>query len=421
MICQHEAPGMVPAARAWWILRVPVFEYTALSSRGERIAGSLSGASEQAVLSELESRQLVPVSISSREERRPLLRRFAGGGISKRRLATTYSQVSDLLRAGVPLLRALNLMANRRSQPRLSAIFRELSEAVSQGEELAEAMSSHPEVFPRVHIAMVRAGEKGGFLEGVLARLGQFVMRQAELRGKVIGNLVYPTFLVVFGLIVLLVVFGFFVPMFRPMFDEMPSLPAITTMVLAASSLVASYGPISAGILGILAVVLWRISRRPGAQRTMAEMRTRAPIIGPLIRSLAAARFCRMLGTMLSNGIPMLTAMQIAREAAGNVLMEEAIGEAAEAVRAGQPLAGPLGESKLFDEEVLEMISVAESANNLDEVLITIAESLEASVDRLLTGVIRLIEPVMLLAIALVVLVVATALILPLSNVSADF
>jgi general secretion pathway protein F len=400
---------------------VPVFEYTALSSRGERIAGSLSGASEQAVLSELESRQLVPVSIMTRPERKPVLRAIGGGGISKRRLATTYSQVADLLRAGVPLLRALNLMANRRSQPRLSAVFRELSDAVSQGEELAAAMGQHPEIFPRVHIAMVRAGEKGGFLEGVLARLGQFVMRQAELRGKVIGNLVYPTFLVVFGLIVLLVVFGFFVPMFRPMFDEMPDLPTITKMVLGASTLVASYGPVTGGVLGVVAVVIWRVSRRPAAQRKLAEIRTRAPVVGPLIRSLAAARFCRMLGTMLTNGIPMLTAMQIAREAAGNVLMEEAIGEAAEAVRAGQPLAGPLGESKLFDEEVLEMIAVAESANNLDEVLITVAESLETKVDRLLGGVIRLIEPVMLLAIAMIVLVVAAGLILPMSSMRPDF
>jgi general secretion pathway protein F len=247
-----------------------------------------------------------------------------------------------------------------------------------------------------------------------MARLGQFVMNQAELRGKVIGNLIYPTVLVVIGILVLSLVFAFFVPLFRTHFEEMPDLPLVTQVVLGASSLVASYGLVAAGVLGAAVFGGWRVSRRAGARRKLAEVRTRAPVLGPLVRSLAAARFCRMLGTMLGNGIPMLAAMQIARDAAGNVLMEEAIEEAAEAVRAGQSLAGPLAQSGLFDEEVLEMISVGESANNLDEVLITVAESLEARVDRLLTVAIRLIEPAMLVVIALHVVVVALALILPL-------
>lgn len=388
---------------------MPLFQYTALSSRGERTSGTLSGASEQAILTELESRQLTPVSIHTQPERTATFRR----GISTRRLAATYMQIADLLHAGVPLLRSLQLMGNRRSQPRLAEVFRELAEAVSQGEELADAMSNHPDIFPRVHIAMVRAGEKGGFLDDVMARLGQFVMRQADLRSKVIGNMVYPAFLIGFGSIVLIAVFGFFVPLFRETFQEMPNLPWITHVVLGISSLVARYGPFTAAALLVVVIAAWRLSRRPAVRRKLAEMRTRAPVIGPLARALAAARFCRMLGTMLANGIPMLTSMQIAREAAGNVLMEEAIEAASEAVRAGQPLAGPLAESGLFEEEVIEMISVGEAANNLDQVLVTISESLEARVDRLLSAAIRLIEPVMLILIALVVLVVAASLILP--------
>jgi general secretion pathway protein F len=399
---------------------VPQFEYTALSSRGERIAGVLTGASEQAVLSELESKQLVPVAIRTREEKKPLLRRLTGGGVSKRRLATTYTQLADLLRAGVPLMRSLNLMANRKSQPRLSEVFRQISEAVSQGEELSEAMEAHPDFFPRVHVAMVRAGEKGGFLEQVLSRLGQFVMRQAELRAKVVGNLVYPAVLTVIGTGMLVLVFGIFVPMFRPMYDELPQLPTLTNFVLTVSAMVSTYGPITAGVLGAGGFGLWRLSKRPAAQRKMAEIRTRAPIVGPLIRALAAARFCRMLGTMLSNGIPMLTAMQIARDAAGNVLLEDAIGNAAEAVRAGQPLAGPLAESRLFNEEIIEIIAVSESANNLDEVLVTVADSLESEVDRLLGSAIKLIEPTILVLIAGVVVVVAVGLLLPMMSVQAD-
>jgi type II secretory pathway component PulF len=398
-------------------LNMPLFEYTALNPAGQRIAGVLAGASEQAVLTELEARQLVPVAIQTKKEATSFLRRRVSG----RRLAANYIQLADLLKAGVPLLRALKLLGNRKSQPRLAAIFKELAEGVSQGGELAEVMAKHPDVFPRVHVAMVRAGEKGGFLEAVMARLGQFVMGQAELKGKVIGNLIYPVLLVVFGAGVLGLIFGVFVPKFKPMLAEIPNLPLVSKFVFGASTLVAEYGLWTFGALVVVAVTLWRISRRPDVRRRLAELRTRMPVLGPLVRALAAARFCRMLGTMLGNGIPVLTAMQIAKDAAGNILMEEAVDKATESVRAGQQLAGPLEESGLFSDDVIEMIAVAESANNLDEVLITIAATIEGRVDRLLSNVIRLLEPVLLVTIALGVVVVAAGLILPMTQMKSGF
>lgn len=397
------------------LIPMPLFEYTALNPSGQRVAGVLSGATEQAVLLELESRQLVPVAIAEKGERRALVRRR----VSVRRLAATYLQLSDLLRAGVPLLRGLRLLANRRSDPGLGRVFRDIAEAVSQGSDLAAAMGQHPEVFPKVHIAMVRAGEKGGFLEQVMARLGAFVMSQAEMRARVVGSLVYPVILVVFGAGVVGVIFGFFVPKFRPMYDAIPNLPAVSKFVFAVSTLVADYGLWTLAAVAAAAVGAWRLSRRPRVRRRLAEITTRLPLYGPMVRSLAAARFCRMLGTMLANGIPMLSAMQIARDSAGNVLMEAAVDRATEAVRAGQPLAGPLGESGLFGEDVVEMISVAESANNLDEILTTIAETIERRVDRMLSTLIRLVEPLLLLGIALVIAVLAAGLILPMTQMRA--
>ena len=396
---------------------MPLFQYTALNPTGKRVEGALAGASEAAVLAELESRQLVPVSIKARGEARPLFRKR----ISARRLAMSYLQLSDLLKAGVPLLRGLKLLGNRKSQPRLAAVFRELADEVSQGSELAGAMSKHPEVFPKVHIAMVRAGEKGGFLEAVMERLGQFVMGQAELRGKVIGNLVYPGVLIGFGVIVLSVIFGVFVPKFRPLLAQVRDLPWISKVVFGASTLVAHYGLWTLAGLAFFAVALWRLSLRPDVRRWIAEKTTWMPVYGPLVRSLAAARFCRLLGTMLGNGIPMLGAMQIAKEAAGNILMEEAIEKATEAVRGGQQLAGPLGESGLLEDDVIEMISVAETANNLDDVLVTIAGTVEGRVDRMLTTAVRLLEPVLIAVIALVVACVAAGLILPMTRMNAGF
>ncbi|MFN0132313.1 MAG: type II secretion system F family protein [Phycisphaerales bacterium] len=396
---------------------MPLFAYTALNPTGQRVAGVLNSASEQAVLAELESRQLVPVAISAREERRLPWRRRVG----THKLAATYLQIADLLRAGVPVLRALKLLGGRKSSPALAAICRDLAEAVSQGDDLAEAMSRHPDAFPQVHVAMVRAGEKGGFLEEVMSRLGQFVQSQAELRGKVIGNLVYPMVLVGFGAIVLGVIFGVFVPKFKPIFAQIDPLPTVTKVVFGASALVADYGPYTIAALAVLALVGWRLVSRPEVRRRLAVARTRAPIIGPIIRSLAAARFCRLLGTMLSNGIPMLTAMQIARDAAGNVLLEDAIDSAVESVRAGQTLSMPLASSGLLSDDVVEMISVAETANNLDEVLLTIAATIEGRVDRMLGVALRLVEPVLLLLIALVVATVAAGLILPMTQMRAGF
>ncbi|QYK46777.1 MAG: type II secretion system F family protein [Phycisphaeraceae bacterium] len=391
------------------------YAYTALTASGDRVTGLLSAATEQAVLAELESRRLTPVTISPAKERTARGRR-----VSARKLGESYVQIGDLLHAGVPLLRSLKLIAARRSQPKVADVYRHLAETVSDGGELAEAMSRRPEVFPRIHVAMIRAGEKGGFLEGVFSRLGAFVLAQAELRGRIVGSLIYPALLVLFGVLILGVVFGVFVPMFKPVFERMSQLPLSTRLVLGTSDLIAGFGisivggAVATGLLG------WRLSKRADVRRRGTEFLTFAPVCGQLVRALAAARFCRLLGTMLENGVPMLQAMAISKEAAGNVLMEEAIDRAIEAVRAGEQLAPPLASSGLFADDIVEMISVGESANNLEKVLLSVAETIEKRIDRLLGIVVRLIEPLMLMAIAGVVVVVAMGLLLPMTQLGGE-
>ncbi|MCW5768938.1 MAG: type II secretion system F family protein [Phycisphaeraceae bacterium] len=391
------------------------YAYTALTASGDRVSGLLSAATEQAVLAELESRRLTPVTISPAKERTARGRR-----VSARKLGESYVQIGDLLHAGVPLLRSLKLIAARRSQPKVADVYRHLAETVSDGGELAEAMSRRPEIFPRIHIAMIRAGEKGGFLEGVFSRLGAFVLAQAELRGRIVGSLIYPALLVLFGVLILGVVFGVFVPMFKPVFERMSQLPLSTRLVLGASDLIAGFGVSLVGGAIAIGILAWRLSKRADVRRRGTEFLTFAPVCGQLVRALAAARFCRLLGTMLENGVPMLQAMAISKEAAGNVLMEEAIDRAIEAVRAGEQLAPPLASSGLFADDIVEMISVGESANNLEKVLLSVAETIEKRIDRLLGIVVRLIEPLMLMAIAGVVVVVAMGLLLPMTQLGGE-
>ncbi len=396
---------------------MPTFEYTALSGNGDRVAGILAGASEHAVLVELESRRLVPVSIKAKAERSA----GRGGRIPARALATSYLQVSDLLRAGVPLLRSLKLLAGRRAQPAVSAVFRQLADAVEKGSDLGAALSSLPAVFPPVHVAMVRAGEKGGFLEDVLQRLGTLVMKQAEMRSKVIGNMIYPALLVILGTGVGVAIFGFFIPKFRPMFANiMGGLPLVTKLVFAASDAVGRFGPVTAIVVVVLAVTIWRLSKRADIRERIEVAKTRLPVIGGLVRGFATARFCQLLGTMLSNGVPMLAALKIAKDGTGNMLMARAIERAADAVKEGQPLATPLAESGLLDDDVVEIISVGESANNLDEVLLKVGDSIETRLDRMLGSAVRLIEPLLLLVMAGVVGTVAAALLLPMSKLSSS-
>jgi general secretion pathway protein F/type IV pilus assembly protein PilC len=390
---------------------MPSFRYTAITTTGERVAGVLAGGTEQAVLTELETRRLVPVNVTPVKE--------SGGGRGGRRvplrpLATSYTQMADLLRAGVPLMRALKLLAGRKSS-RLAGIYTDLADAVAAGSDLAAAMESRPDAFSRVHVAMVRAGEKGGFLEQVLARLGQFLHAQADLRSKVVGSLIYPIVLIVVGVLVLAGIFGFIIPKFKPLFAKI-ELGPLTRSVLWLGDFFASSGWIVLLVGAVAGVAVWRVVRAEPLRPSIDAMKVRVPVLGPVVRLLAAARFCRVLGTMLANSVPMLTAMQIARDAAGNAVMEGAIDKATEAVRQGQPLAPPLGECGLFGDDVIEMVTVGESANNLDDVLVSIADTLEGRLDRQLSVAVRLIEPLMLLLLATVIGLVAIALVVPMTR-----
>ncbi|GJQ30300.1 MAG: type IV pilus biogenesis protein PilC [Phycisphaerae bacterium] len=391
------------------------YRYTAMTAGGQRVEGTLTALSEQAVLDELEHRRLIPVDVRAGRAGPMMLTRR----VSTRRLGEAYGQIADLLRAGVPLLRALKLLGGQRSRGYLAEVCRELAEAVEKGTDLAGAMEARPGVFPTVHVAMVRAGERGGFLEQVFARLQVLVTRQADLRSKVVGSLIYPTLLVVVGIGIGGLIFGVFVPKFRDMFTRLgDNLPGITKAIFLISDLLTTYGAATAVVVGLMVAGGWYALRREEVSRWVSARVIRMPVIGAIVRGFATARFCGLLGSMLGNGVPMISALTIAKDGVGHAVLEGAIDEATEAVRSGEHLAPPLARSGMFEEDVVEMIAVGESANNLDEVLTRIGETIEARLDRNLTVAVRLIEPMLLLVLALVVGLVAAGLLLPMSDMS---
>ncbi len=393
------------------------FRYIAFDAQGQRVRGLLDSANERAAAADLQGKGLTPIELNEQKKRATK----TGTKLPVRRMAMTYLQIADLLRAGVPLLRALRLVGKQKTAPKVAAVFSELADEVADGEELSQAMSNRPDTFPGAQVALIRAGEKAGILESVLSRLSSMLLAQAELRSKIIGSLVYPAVLVVFGVIILVVVFLAFVPRFRPLFARLEGdLPAITTATFFVSDLLGKYFGLSLlAVIGIVVGVVF-LRRRPGVRQKLSEWQLRLPVLGKLTKTLAAARFCRLLGTLLANGVPMIGAMQIAKEASGHVVMAKAVEDAIESVRGGGTISEPLAQSGLFDPDVVEMINVAEAANNLGEVLVTIADTTDQRVDRLLSTAIRLVEPLLLVVIAVLVVLVAAALLLPMGELSSN-
>ncbi len=385
---------------------MPAFAFEARDAQGARVRGTVDAATQAAALADLQARGLAPVRVQEREAPRGRTR------ISGRAVSASYRQVGDLLRAGVPLLRALRLLGRGKANPRLAAVWNQVADAVQDGERLADAMAAHPRVFASVHVAMVRAGERGGFLDEVFARLAAFLEGQAEMRSKVVGNMIYPVILLVVGAGIVLAALVFFVPRFKK-FQARGGLPATTEALMWVSDLLIERWPLLLALAGAAVAGAWWVWHRPALRRRVADWQLRVPVWGGLVRAVCVARFTRVLGTLLANGIPLIAAMQISRDAAGHPALEEAVDRAMEAVRAGEPLAVPLGQSGFFEEDVSEMVAVGESANNLASVLGGIADTLEKRVDRAIGVAVKLMEPALLLFLAAVVLGIFLALVLP--------
>jgi general secretion pathway protein F len=393
---------------------MPEFSYEALGNTGVRTQGTLVANSEREVMAMLDARGLFPVSISAKKA--IATGRIGGKRVGSRHLATFYAQLADLLHSGVPLLRSLNILERQSTSPGLKEVLREVHSRVADGTGLAEAMGLHPRVFDELAVSMVRAGQEGGFLEDVLRRIADFTEHQEDLKAKVTGAMAYPVFLAVVGFIVLNVLVIFFVPRFEPIFkklEEKGELPALTTFIVGLSKLGQTYLlPILAlGALGIYLLRRW--SRTESGRRKLDALRLRLPGAGTIFLQLAISRFTRILGTMLKNGIPILQALRIAKDSSGNKVLSDAIEQAAENVKGGDKLAEPLAACKYFPRDVIEIIAIGEESNNLEKVLLDVAESLERRTARQLELFVRLLEPVMLLVMAVVTLIIVAGLLLP--------
>lgn len=393
---------------------MPDFTYEAFERTGTKAVGTLAAASEREAAGMLEGRGLFPVKIALARASQSEGRFF--GGVKRRHLSTLYSQLADLMHSGVPLMRSLELLERQALTPQLEAVIRDVRMKVADGTTLADAMGSHPRVFDELAVSMVRAGQEGGFLEDVLKRTAQFVENQEDLKGKVVGALAYPVILAVLGFTILNALVIFVVPEFEPIFEKLRAkneLPKLTQWLMGFSHFMQSWVGIFC-VLGLIGAIVGLITWARGPGRHQYDgFKLRMPMFGKIAQNLALSRFTRILGTMLHNGIPILKALSIAKDSTGNRVLAEAIEQSAQNVTSGQKLADPLRRCPYFPPDIVEMIAIAEESNNLEKVLIDTADSLERRTARHLELMVKLLEPIMLLVMAVLVLFVIAGLLLP--------
>ncbi|MFK7769187.1 MAG: type II secretion system F family protein [Mariniblastus sp.] len=392
---------------------MPDFTYTARNLSGEIISGSMSANTERDVVNSLSDKSLFPVKVETEVEKKAIT---FGGRVSDQKIAVFYEQLASLITNGVPLIRSLNILKEQTPIPMFKDALTDVISRVEEGETLSDSFACHPKVFSDMAVNMSRAGAEGGFLEDALKRVAAFTEEQAELKSRTVGALIYPAVLATIGTLVVTVLIVFFVPKFEQLFAQLREkgeLPPITDALLGFSDFLRAYGIFI--LIGMaLLYVIARVQLNTDAGKRFADSaKLKVPLIGPIFLSLAVGRFCRVLGTLLKNGVPILKALDISRDAAGNRVLSDAIATASENITSGESLSAPLSRSGHFPRNVTEMISVAEESNTLDEVLINISEGLEKQTVRRLDLFVKLIEPLMLLVMAAIIMVVVVALLLP--------
>ncbi len=414
---------------------MPKFSYKAIQGDGKVVTGELEAGARAEVLRQLDLLRLKPVKVTelaaaAASAPRPKagdkgadkngetlfgLQLKRRGKITPRILENFTRLLSSLLAAGVPFSRALVILQREASNPVAKEKWKEIHDLVVDGMSLSAAMARSPETFPRVYVAMVEAGEAGGFLDLVLAQIADFQAREKELKSKVMAALTYPAVLLVLALGVLIFLLVFFIPRFQLVFQGFNAeLPLLTQVIVKASEIIRGYGFFVLAAIIVAGVSLRNYLKSETGRRSYEGMLLKLPILGPLIAQYAMARFCRMLGTLLNAVVPLISGLNVARRSIGNQILIDAVSTSIDRVKEGKPLGASLAQNAdLFPGAVVEMISVAEESGKLDQELVRISTVTEGDLDRQLKTAVALSEPIMLFLIAAFIGTIFIGMVIP--------
>ncbi|TAG08555.1 MAG: type II secretion system F family protein [Verrucomicrobia bacterium] len=413
------------------------FQFTALDAKGEQTTGVLAANSEAEAIQQLRVKGLYPTQIveegkgkkpkgaaakaKSKVKAKPTARGRVGGSIKAKNLMIFTRQLATLIDSGLPLLRSLTVLEKQEPNPMLKATVGALAESVQGGSTFSESLSQHPKIFNKLYVNMVKAGELGGVLEIVLNRLAEYQEKAQKLKNKIVSAMVYPVIVMFIAVAILVFLMIFIVPKFKEMFANTDSaLPLISQIVFGISQFFLDrpfvvpnvvFVFISLFIIGFL-FSIW--AKTVVGRRVVDQLKLKLPILGDIQRKSSVSRFARTLGTLVTSGVPILQALNITRDTAGNVVISRAIEKVHEAVKEGESIVTPLQASGVFPNMVISMVDVGEETGQLPEMLLKVADVYDDEVDNAVTALTSILEPIMIVILALIVGSVVFALFLPL-------
>jgi type IV pilus assembly protein PilC len=419
---------------------MPKYSYVAMDQKGKEQKGTIEVASQNEAIARVKEMQLFPTKIVEVDKARekpakgkPAAKaagKKKGGAMNiniqipglsgrvKSKVLTAFTrQLATLVDAGLPLLRGLRVLERQERHPTLKSIIGELALSIEGGSTFSEALAQHPKVFNRLFVNMVKAGELGGVLEVVLTRLAEFMEKAQKIKGKVIAAMFYPVAVLVVAVAILIILMVKVVPQFQTVFEGMlegAQLPAFTRLVLGISAMVKDHILITLGIIVGLWVLFLLFIRTKFGRHAYDKFKLKMPVIGPVVSKVAISRFTRTLGTLVSSGVPILQALTIVKETAGNVIVANAVGSVHDSVKEGETITAPLEASGVFPPMVISMVDVGEQTGALPEMLLKIADNYDEEVDNAVAAMTSLLEPIMIIFLAVIVGSIVIAMFMPL-------
>ncbi|MCX7919372.1 MAG: type II secretion system F family protein [bacterium] len=406
------------------------FVYQARNTQAKLIEGTLEAENQSQAIEKLHALGLYPIRVQEGIGSHRLLSSKISASYKKTgsarslwikssEIANFTRQLADLLSAGLSLMNALTVLSNQTENTKLREIVKMVRNEVQGGSTLADAMAKHPKVFNQLFVSMVRAGEIGGLLETVLVRLADFSEKESEMRGKILTAMAYPLVLVIVGTIAVIFLITFIIPRFAAIFEELGvALPLPTQILMMISRIMQQYWWIV--LLGgsIIGIAVYRFIKSAEGKLRVNQLQLRIPVLGTIIRKREIARFARTFGELLKNGVPILNALQISADTMTNLLVAQEIRKIRTNISEGERIAEPLRQSAIFPPMVVNMIAVGEESGHLESVLMKIANSYEADVDRSLKVFTSLLEPAVILCMACIVGFIALAMLLPVFTIN---
>lgn len=409
------------------------FKYTAIDSNGKQKTGTVEAASQDEANAKLSASGLMPTKVavaggggaSPKKKKGPekdkKKKGFAFGKVIKQdELATFTRQLATLLQAGLPLLRALEVMIRQEKNLRFRAVLEQIADQVKSGNSFSDGLSQHPKIFDRLYVNMIRAGEAGGVLDTVLSRLAGFMEKALKTKKKVKSAMVYPIVVVGVAVAIVALLMTVVVPKFQTIFDDMlegAALPTPTQIVINVSNFMQQNILLTLGIIVLGFFAFKFFLRTAFGAKIFNWCSINLPKVGDLVRKVNIARITRTFGTLLSSGVPILQSITITKDITGNVFYEKALTRVHDCVRDGEPLAAPMEREPVFPNMVTSMVDVGEETGELAEMLNRIADNYDEDVDNAVAGITSIIEPVMIVFLAVVVGFIVIALFLPIVEI----